>query len=83
MVSERDAKTIAESLNPSEGEVMFFQSDGQIMNPHYHAGGLGYLHVDAWACRRNFGSLQIAKIHSDDEFNNHYRINWKDVSSIW
>lgn len=80
---ESDAKAIAQRLDPNEGEVIFFQSDGQTLNPHFHSGGSGQLHVDAWACRKQLGSIQIAKIHSDDEFNNHYRLNWKDTYSIW
>ncbi len=82
-MNESQAKQVAEKLDPSEGEVMFFQSDGQIINPHYHSGGIGPMHVDAWACRKQFGSIQIAKIHSDDEFNAHYKLQWKDTYQIW
>lgn len=82
-MNESQAKQVAQQLDPGEGDVIFFQSDGQIMHPHYHSGGFGPRHVDAWACRKKWGSLEIAKIHSDDEFNDHYKINWKDVSRIW
>lgn len=58
---------VAERLDPSEGEVIFFQSEGQILNPHPHGRNDALpWHVDAFACRRRFGQIEIAKIHSDD-----------------
>lgn len=58
---------VAKRLDPSEGETMFFQSDGQILHPHAHGKNdpLPW-HVDAFACRKRLGSIEIAKIHSDD-----------------
>jgi hypothetical protein len=81
VVSESDAKRIAQDLDPREGEEITFQSDGQIINPHYHSGGTGMLHVDAWACRKKAGIVEIAKIHSDDDFNALYRLEWKSIHS--
>jgi hypothetical protein len=66
-VNQQQAMQIAERLDPSEGEVIFFTNDGMIFNPHSHSGlDLGPLHTDAYACRRQFGTIQVAKIHSDD-----------------
>ena len=60
------AMQIAEQLNPSEGEVIFFLNDG-MMIPHPHSkNDLGPFHTDAFACTRQLGSIQVAKIHSDD-----------------
>ena len=67
LVNKFQATEVAERLNPSEGEIIFFQSEGQILHPHPHSRNdpLPW-HVDAYACRRRFGKIEVAKIHSDD-----------------
>ena len=66
-MNKQQALEIAERLDPRGGEVIFFQSEGQILHPHPHGRNdpLPY-HTDAFACRRNYGSIEVAKIHSDD-----------------
>lgn len=74
------AMEVAEKLNPSEGEVIFFQSEGQILNPHPHSrSDLGPWHTDAFAVRRRFGTLEVAKMHSDD----YQRGADPDFNAVW
>lgn len=74
------AEQVARHLDPSEGEVIFFQSDGQILHPHAHnRSDLSPFHMDAYACTKEWGQIKVAKIHSDD----YERGVEPDFSAFW
>jgi hypothetical protein len=66
-VNERQALEAAEQIGIAEGDHIFLQSEGQIENPHLHAGQTsGEAHVDGWRVENRGGLLVAEKIHSDD-----------------
>lgn len=57
----------AQQMGLSDGASISFQSDGQIMHPHRHAGqSSGPKHVDYWKVTNRSGTYVAERLHSDD-----------------
>lgn len=54
----------AQQIGVAPGDHITLQSEGQINNPHLHAGQQsGPQHVDAWHVQNNDGQYVASKIH--------------------
>jgi hypothetical protein len=54
----------AKQIGLADGETITLQSDGQIMNPHFHSGQTsGETHVDAWIVTNRGGTYTAEKLH--------------------
>ena len=64
-VNKQQAIDAAQQLGVAPGDYITLQSEGQINNPHLHAGQTaGEQHVDAWKVANNNGSYEATKFHS-------------------
>jgi hypothetical protein len=62
-----EAIQAAQQMGLNNGESISFQSDGQIMHPHHHAGQTsGPRHVDYWKVTNKNGTYVAERRHSDD-----------------
>lgn len=70
-MKKEDAQQVAQNLLKSSpaGDDVFFQTEGQIMNPHLHSRyDTREPHVDGWRGVKNpSGDVSVQKIHSDDK----------------
>jgi hypothetical protein len=66
-VNEQQAIEAARQIGVALGDHITLQSDGQIVNDHYHRGQTaGDKHVDGWLVENNGGTYIATKLHSDD-----------------
>ncbi len=65
-MNRKQAIEAARRIGVAPGDHITLQSEGQILNPHFHSGQhSGAKHVDGWLVENEDGVLRATKLHSD------------------